>query len=155
MQTSQTMQQPSFWKTSVAGAGIALMSLCLAAPVSAQDPDQEQGFAEQLGEELDQGLNQLSEEFRQGWASLRQAVNRMGVQGRVYSRLRWDKAIATAEIDVDVEQEGVVTLSGALDSAQAKQKAVELARDTVGVRRVIDRLSVQSAAEATADGARP
>lgn len=141
------------WKMRLAGAGIFFLCAVLAVPAQAQD--QQRGLGERLGEQLDQGIGRLTEEVREGWSSLRQAVNRMGVQGRVYSRLRWDKDIATMDFEVDVEEEGVVTLRGELDSAQAKRKAVELAEDTVGVQRVIDDLSVRPAAEEAAEDAAP
>ena len=118
---------------------IGLFACATAQPVHAQ-----QGLGERIGQQLDQGLDRLGDQLREGWESLRKTVDRMGVQGRVYSRLRWDKHIATAEIDVDVDadEEGTVALRGVLPSAQAKQKAVQLAQDTVGVNRVIDELRV-------------
>lgn len=135
------MRKQRLWKMGLAGAAVCLLSVTLAAPTQSQ----QEGLGERLGERLDQGISQLSEEVQQGWASLRQTVDRMGVQGRVYSRLRWDKEIATAEIDVEVAEEGVVALRGEVKNPQAKRKAVELAKSTVGVQRVIDELSIQPA----------
>jgi len=100
------------------------------------------GIGERIGQSLDQGLNRLQGELREGWASLKQTVDRLGIEGRVYSRLRWDKEIATSTIDLDATDKGVVTLRGQVSNAAAKQKAVQLAQDTVGVNRVIDELSV-------------
>ena len=102
------------------------------------------GIGERIGQSLDQGLNRLQGELREGWASLKQTVDRLGIEGRVYSRLRWDKEVATSTIDLDATDGGVVTLRGQVRNAAAKQKAVQLAQDTVGVNRVIDELSVLS-----------
>ncbi|MGV3483497.1 MAG: BON domain-containing protein [Planctomycetaceae bacterium] len=113
---------------------------------STRAPD---GIGERIGQQLDEGINRLSSELREGWASLRQSVDRMGVQARVYSRLRWDKQIATMDIDIDSGDAGVVTLRGRVRSAAAKAKAVELARDTVGVERVVDELAVMEPSVST------
>jgi hyperosmotically inducible periplasmic protein len=68
---------------------------------------------------------------------IRGDVQGMGIQARVMSRLRWDKALTDANIDVDVEAGDAVILKGAVASAGARSKAIELAQDTVGVSRVI------------------
>ena len=117
--------------------GVCLLSTTAALPAHAQ-----QGIGERLGQQLDEGLERLSSEVREGWASLRKTVDRMGVQGRVYSRLRWDKQIATSQIDIEVQDEDVVALRGEVADAAAKRKAVQLANDTVGVARVIDELTI-------------
>ena len=109
----------------------------LAAPLHAQE-----GIAEKLGKRLDRGLNKVSEELRQGWAEIRTNVDRLSVQGRVYSRLRWDKATTGAPIDIQVRDENIIVLSGSVSKETARVKAVELARDTVGVSDVIDELKV-------------
>ena len=49
-------------------------------------------------------------------------------------------------IDVSTASGGVVTLEGAVDSEQAKNEAVRIARETEGVTRVEDRLRVQAEA---------
>ena len=111
-------------------------------PVGTPKSEAQEGLGERIGAELDEGISRLSEEFREGWASLKQAVDKMGVQGRVYSRLRWDKQLSQADLDVDVEEGGIVALGGTVADETAKQKALQLAQDTVGVNRVIDRLTV-------------
>lgn len=104
----------------------------------------QEGIGERLGQKLDVQLDRLGSELREGWASLQQSVDRMGVQARVYSRLRWDKQIATTDFEIDSADGGVVTLRGQVRTAAAKVKAVDLARDTVGVERVVDQLTVSN-----------
>ncbi|WP_164103196.1 BON domain-containing protein [Candidatus Laterigemmans baculatus] len=128
-------------------AVLAASVLCAATVVPAeqglaQEGRGQQGLGERLGEQFDQGLNRLRTEVREGWESLRSTVDRMGVQGRVYSRLRWDKQLADLKIEVDVVEGGIVTLRGQVSDAEAQKKAVGLASDTVGVTRVIDELRV-------------
>lgn len=139
------MSKHRIWKFCFIGLSVCLLGGATALPAHAQ-----QGFGERLGQQLDQGVDRLSSELREGWASLRKTVDRMGVQGRVYSRLRWDKQIATSEIDVDVQDEDVVVLRGQVSDDTAKRKAVRLASDTVGVNRVVDELTVAAPDETRA-----
>lgn len=127
------------------GLTVVVVAVIAASPVlDVRNPyaHAQQGIGERLGQQLDVGINRLSSELREGWASLRQSVDRMGVQARVYSRLRWDKQIATTDFEIDSADSGVVTLRGQVRNAAAKAKAVELARDTVGVERVVDELTI-------------
>src|SRR5689334_2355524 len=50
-------------------------------------------LGEKLGKQIDRTVNQLGEDLRQEWNSLRGSIERMGVQGRVYGRLHWDNAL--------------------------------------------------------------
>ncbi len=52
-----------------------------------------------------------------------------------------DSSIAGLKIDVDTK-DNVVTLSGTVASAAEKRRAVEVARETDGVKKVVDRLKV-------------
>ncbi|HEX4413098.1 MAG TPA: BON domain-containing protein [Lacipirellulaceae bacterium] len=107
------------------------------------------GVGQQLGESVDHGLNKLGDKLRSGWAEIRQSVDEMGVQGRVYGRLHWDKAIANASIDVSVQNDNNVTLSGSVPDEAAHTTAVKLAQDTVGVGRVEDHLTVSGSGIST------
>ena len=123
--------------------GIAIL---LALP--SELPAQEEGAGESIGRRIDRGLEQLTEKAREAWAKARKSVDELGVQGRVYGRLRWDKALAGEPIDVDVEkestdEESTVILTGRVPDEHARKKAIGLAQDTVGVRDVIDRLEIQ------------
>ncbi len=116
--------------------------------LSSESPAQERGTGESIGRRIDRGLEQLTEEVREAWAKGRKSVDQLGVQGRVYGRLRWDKALADQPIDVDVDQkstdeESTVILTGRVPDEDVRKKAIELAQDTVGVREVIDRLQIE------------
>jgi osmotically-inducible protein OsmY len=54
----------------------------------------EEGPAESIGEQIDRGLEQIGDKLKKTWADVRQSVDELGMQGRVYARLRWDKALA-------------------------------------------------------------
>lgn len=136
---------------------------------------QEPGAAERAGEKLDEagreagrkldeagrkirrglerGFDSARDAVRETFDQTRDRVNEMSVQSRVYGRLHWDKMLVNSNLELTAEGGGVVTLRGTVPSKEARQRAVELATDTVGVERVIDRLTV--GAEPPAEAVRP
>lgn len=62
---------------------------------------------------------------------------------QVKTKLALDAEVSALNIDVDVD-EGVVTLSGTVDSEASRQRAIALAREVEGVRDVRDNLRVQA-----------
>jgi osmotically-inducible protein OsmY len=109
-----------------------------ASPVLAGD-----GVGEQIGRKIDRGLNELTNELREGWNQAKRSLDQLGLQGRVYARLHWDKDLSTASLDLEIQDADVVVLKGTVPSAAAKEKAELLTRDTLGVRDVVNRLMVQ------------
>jgi osmotically-inducible protein OsmY len=71
-----------------------------------------------------------------------------GLTTAVKSKLAADDTVKSYRIDVDTK-DAVVTLNGAVDTAAARARAVELARGTEGVRDVVDRLTVTPGATPT------
>lgn len=102
----------------------------------------QEGVAERVGESVDRGLNKLGQKIRKTWADFRKSVDELSVQGRVYARLHWDKALANAPIEITVQDENVVMLNGSVPNEAARRTAVALTRDTVGVGRVVDQLAI-------------
>jgi osmotically-inducible protein OsmY len=78
-------------------------------------------------------------------------VDELGMQGRVYARLRWDKALADQTIDIQVQKKDVVVLTGVVPDDTARDKAVQLAQDTIGVREVVNQLRVKPRPELEPD----
>lgn len=64
-----------------------------------------------------------------------------GVTTKVKAKFAADDVVKAYQIDVDTERK-VVTLTGNVDSAAAKNQAVRLARGTEGVTNVVDKLKV-------------
>ncbi|WP_169975688.1 BON domain-containing protein [Tautonia rosea] len=130
--------------------GVGLVLTTLPSPSFAQDTDpQDQGVAERAGAQLDRFLNRLqrnfqdlSEDVRRRAAEVQQRVEDLGVEARVYSRIRWDKALSDAEIAIEAKEGGVVVLHGTVPDAELRRKAVRLAVETVGVERVQDNLTI-------------
>jgi len=107
--------------------------------------------------EVKKGAQDVSESVREQFAKVRASVHNMEIEARIYSRLHWDKALNAATIDLEVHSGGIVTLRGAVADAGARQKAVALARDTVGVSQVIDQLTISqpTGTPASSGGAKP
>ncbi|HEV8337547.1 MAG TPA: BON domain-containing protein [Candidatus Polarisedimenticolia bacterium] len=68
-----------------------------------------------------------------------------GVTTKIKAKMATDDNVKAYQIDV-ATQNGVVTLTGNIDSQEAKNRALEIARDTKGVTSVVDMISVKTAA---------
>jgi osmotically-inducible protein OsmY len=69
--------------------------------------------------------------------------NELTADARVSARLRWDKDLEGAPIQVEAVGPGDVRLSGTVATFELRQRAVGLANHTVGVRSVTDNLEVE------------
>ena len=108
---------------------------------------QQQGVVEAVGEKLDnvgRGIRReaqvVSEAVRKRFDTVRGEVQGMGTHSRVYSRLHWDRTLNGSRIEVHMLRNGVVLLRGTVPDQAAKEHAMELARDTVGVNELFDEL---------------
>ncbi len=68
-----------------------------------------------------------------------------GISTKVKAKMMADTTVRSSEIEVQTE-DGVVTLTGNIDSAEAKERALRLARETKGVVDVVDMIAVKTAA---------
>lgn len=66
------------------------------------------------------------------------------VTTKVKTKILADDLLDKSEINVDTDKDGVVTLKGTVPSGAAESRALELARTTEGVRKVVDRLDVRA-----------
>ncbi|HLN33231.1 MAG TPA: BON domain-containing protein [Gemmataceae bacterium] len=76
-----------------------------------------------------------------GWQAVHGGLEEAPLETRVSARLRWDKGLAQAEIQVHVEGSEVELKGTVRDEAQ-KRRAVELAEATAGVEKVTDALEL-------------
>ena len=145
-------------------SGLALWTMTGRAQPGPQDP--QEGVATKAAEKIDEvgraikrgilnaeetvrdGLNKTGETVREGFTKTRETVQGMGIPSRVYGRLHWDKEFHSTALFVKAEG-GTVTVRGALPDEAAKAKAIDLIKDTVGVTRVIDQLTVLSSSPST------
>jgi hypothetical protein len=68
-----------------------------------------------------------------------------GITTSVKSKLAADDTVKAYQVDVNTDNH-VVTLKGDVNTSLAKERAVQIARDTNGVRDVIDQLRVMDTA---------
>jgi hyperosmotically inducible periplasmic protein len=68
------------------------------------------------------------------------------ITGKVKASLAVDTTVHAGQIEVSTK-DGVVTLTGNIDSDAEKNRAMEIARSTSGVRSVVDMLAVRTSAE--------
>jgi hypothetical protein len=77
-----------------------------------------------------------------GWDAVFGAVSEATPDARVAARLRWDKALDQADIQVQSTGPGVVRLQGNVIDAAQQQRAGELAEATLGVEQVVNELVI-------------
>lgn len=112
--------------------------------------------AKTTGDKLDDAVKSIKRGAREAGQSIQQefehartSVHNMGISGRIYGRLHWDKNLQTSDVKIDVQEDGVTTLSGTVSDAKAKAKALALTQDTVGVVKVMDRMTIRNEASDT------
>ena len=66
----------------------------------------------------------------------------VGITTMVKAKMEMDETVRAAKIEVTTEK-GVVTLTGNIDSEEAKQKALAFAKETKGVVEVKDMIAVK------------
>jgi len=83
-----------------------------------------------------------SDTIHDTYTSARTSVRNLGLEQQIESRLRQDKTLDAGRIELHVEDEGTAVLKGLVIDVEAREKAVQLVRDTRGVLKVIDHLAV-------------
>jgi hyperosmotically inducible periplasmic protein len=66
------------------------------------------------------------------------------VTAKIKTKIIKDDLLDKSEINVNSDNDGAVTLKGTVPSEAAKARALELARTTEGVRKVVDQLTVKA-----------
>ena len=69
-------------------------------------------------------------------------MSESALTAKIKSKMALDDHVNARAVDIDTSG-SVVTLTGVVGSAAARDRAVSLARDTEGVTRVVDRLQVR------------
>ena len=109
---------------------------------NAPSPDRGSVQAENLQEELARTGRVIREKAREAGGALADAAQNTQVSARIKAKLLEDRGLSAFKVDVDTA-DGVVTLSGTVDSHEAIERALQLALSTEGVRKVISTLQVK------------
>jgi hyperosmotically inducible periplasmic protein len=75
-------------------------------------------------------------------AKAEEVISDGAVTAKIKSKMALDDSVQARRIDVSTDH-GVVTVSGTVRSREERDRAVQLARETDGVTRVIDHLTVE------------
>ncbi len=138
-------------RSSRIGPGLALIALIAVGMyrVEAQQP----GAGEKIGERLDDAasavkrtVGKAGDAVKEQYSRAKSSVHALSIEGRVYSRLHWEKSLQDATLDVSVSNDGTATLTGSVADLAAKATAVDLTGRTVGVVRVVNQLTTATAA---------
>ena len=92
------------------------------------DVDSARGTGAEIGERVAEGVNE-------GRALAADAA----LTAKIKSKMALDDTVQASNIDVSTTK-GVVTVSGSVRSQAERQRALQLAKETNGVREVVDRL---------------
>jgi hypothetical protein len=91
---------------------------------------------------LNQGIQDTTSSVRNRISDVQNSARNMSLGAAVKDRLSRVKSIDDDRIEVEITDEGTVVLNGQVPDSSDKETAVNIARDTPGVVRVEDHLSV-------------
>jgi osmotically-inducible protein OsmY len=131
------------WVSAVAAAGVIVAASWTSA--AQQDPstiDKIKAKASGAVTSIKKGAANAGEAIKEKYAKTKDSVVAMEIEGRVYARLHWDKALVGSKIDLSAPKSGVIALTGTVTDEKGRAKAVELTKDTVGVVEVQDHLTI-------------
>ncbi len=117
-------------------------ALVLAAAIVPACPVRAQGVAERVGNGLDSAGRGIKHGIQNAFSKTQNAVHNQDIMSRVYSRIHWDKTLVGSTLELEVLDGGTAVVRGAVPDAAARQRAILLARDTVGVTQVVDQLTI-------------
>ncbi|MCL5800996.1 MAG: BON domain-containing protein [Gammaproteobacteria bacterium] len=106
---------------------------------------------ETAGEKLDKAIENTGEKIEQGVTTLKEKTEQAGtaiddtaITAKIKAAIIGDPSLKVLQINVDTVN-GMVTLTGTVDSVQSSDRAKELAGAVEGVKSVDNRLTVKSA----------
>ena len=98
--------------------------------------------AETAGEKTKSAAETAGAKAKAGAAKTGEVITDAWITTKVHSRFTGEDALKGSDIDVDTKDH-VVTLKGTVASAAGHARAIEIARTTDGVAKVVDRLTVK------------
>jgi osmotically-inducible protein OsmY len=86
---------------------------------------------------------EIASKVAEGASRAGKALEESKLTAKIKSKMALDDHVKARAIDVDTS-DGVATLSGIVASGDERKRAVQLARDTEGITRVVDELEVRN-----------
>ena len=100
--------------------------------------------AETAGRKLDRATDQVAAATDRATAKAAVAVDDAAITTKVKSAVFAEPGLKTLQIGVDTK-DGVVTLSGTVDTPVMKERAMQIAQHVEGVRSVVDNIAIKTA----------
>ncbi len=119
------------------------MVLLAACGCGREDADRLARIAGTTAARLDSACGGSRGKLSDSWSAARGCWTDAALDGRVAMRLRWDKSLAGANIEVKAAAPGVVRLHGTVADQAAHERALDVAAQTVGVEKIVDELTVE------------
>jgi osmotically-inducible protein OsmY len=116
---------------------MAMLGCVLAAGCNRQDADCLRDIGHKLAADL---VGDIQDSVHTG---VQGVCDHLSLETRVSARLRWDRNLAGAAIEVKA-QGADIELKGTLADPNQRRRAVELAESTTGVDKVVDSLELPS-----------
>jgi len=98
--------------------------------------------AREVGAEIAEVGAEIGDKVAAGASAAGRAIASGQLTAKIKAKMALDDTVSASAIDVDTNGT-VVTLSGTVDSAGQRGRAVQLARETAGVTAVVDHLQVR------------
>ena len=101
--------------------------------------------AERAADKAEDTMDKAGDKTASAAKKTGRAIDDGWIKSKIYTQYLadWNTVLDDSDIDIDVSN-NMVTLSGTVKSAQAKAKAVSIAKGTDGVKSVKDKLRVAS-----------
>lgn len=116
-------------------------ALILGSGCNRQDTDHLAEIGKILAHKTNVLTSQAQEDLRRKWEGLHRVHDNSMLARRVATRIQYDKQLENISISVKSEGE-IIELSGMVQDDQQRQRAVDLARTTVGVEQVKDEMKI-------------
>ena len=97
--------------------------------------------AEKLGDKTKSGAEKVADKTKEGLSKTGEVITDGWISTRIKTKFMGDEDLRASDIKVDTN-DNVVTLSGAVADASAHSKAIAMAEEVEGVKRVVDKLVV-------------
>ena len=98
---------------------------------------------ETAGQKLDRSADKVAAATERATKETAVVVDDAAITTKVKSAVLAEPGLKTLQINVDTK-DGVVTLSGTVDTPVLKERAMQIAQQTNGVRSVVDNLAIKS-----------
>jgi hypothetical protein len=133
---------PSVLMTRSTAHYVAMAALLLALTgCKREDPERLSNVGKRISGKVDGVLNRTNDRLTLQWRD-GPADPLPPLDYRVRERLRWDRDLEGCIIEVSVRDGTLVELRGSVASSEQRQRAVDLARTTLGVEQVMQYLVV-------------